>query len=388
MSIIKNNMKLLIFIFVMLIIGGTGYYITSILFPQLETLQILREQNDIKNQQLELLQEELTMLSQTKRQIQDIQMKVKALKNKIPSYQMSAITMMELMQYMEIYKFEDIEVDIGEATQQESNKDIYYKVPVTIKYTNTYSNTAQFIHEINRSYQIITVEHISIDNRIQEERKNQGEKFISEDFVQVQVSLSLYYNEKEGSDTTQHPNFMEFSNKEEQVFLRTSVEEFIDTSRQKDIGSNSNSPFTIDNEENSIFDIYVADPLRSGDNYTFSSYALGEEPVYVGLTSSKDTKIAVTIRASGYSCVIEDSDGKKSEKKVNALVRSPSINITSQIQKVMENMPDVKIYIYNYTDDVINVNMRGSELDKIYIFNENGEQVPKGNKLGKVSLST
>lgn len=373
---LKNNLKLLILIVILGIIGGGTYYFKFILSPQLETVQSLREQNIAKEQEVQFLEDELKMLPHRKNELKDMQMKVKALSDKIPSYQISAMMMMEIIQYMDIYNFADIEVIMGQALQYENETEAYYAMPITISYISSYSNTIQLIEEIQRSYQMIRVDHLSIDNGIQEEKE--PPVVLENDTVETMIVLLLYYTDKE---ETQSPNFIEFFNKEKNVFLRPGVDE------KKSNKTFNASPSSLQSRENSTFNIHIADIFHSGDNYSFSGYNSNREPVYVGLTSSVDTQITLTLRDQGYSCIIEDGEGKKSEKSVTTKIQDPQITITSQMQKVMTNMPTVKIYVHNYMTDVVDIRMRGTGLENIVIYNENNEKVPSGRQVGKVSLT-
>ena len=382
MSLIKDNKKLFILILVLILIGGGAYYFTAILSSQLETLSSLREENTVKENELKNLQDQLKRLPEKQDQLKEMQMEINSLNNQIPSYQASVMMMMEIMQYMDIYNFEDTQVKMGEPLPSEDEGDSYFTIPVTINYTTTYDNTIQFVEELNRSPQLLTVESLAIDNGVQEKEAKGLSQVIPDDWVEAQVILSLYY--KEQDETIEYPNYMEFFNREENVFLRSEVDEKSTPSKSLGVAEQQKNERA---KEDTLFDLNLADIFRSGDNYSFSAYSLNQDPVYLGLTSGVDTKISLTIRDNSYTCLIEDVDGKKSEKKVDIRVKNPSISITSQIQKVMEDMPVVRIYVYNYTQNVVDVKMRGSELQNILIYNENGALVPEGKQVGKVALT-
>jgi len=379
MSALKNNKKFFIIILMVILIGGGIYYFTSILSSQLETLVELREENIVKENQLKVLEEQLKMLPEKKNQIKETQMEINSLNNQIPSYQVSVMMIMEIIQYMDIYDFQDTEIKMGEAFQEEGKRDSYFTIPVTINYTTTYDKTIQFIEEINRSSHIITIETLAIDNDIQEKELEDPTQVIPSDWVEVEVALSLYYKEEDG--ISEYPNYVDFFNKEENVFLNPeAADESITSELSQNVVVSQRS------KEDSLFDINLADIYRSGDNYSFSAYSPNQDPVYVGLTSGADAKITLTIKDSNYTCVIEDAEGKRSEKSVNINVKNPSINITSQIQKVTKKIPTVSIYVYNHTENVIDIKMRGSELQNVLIYNENNTLVPPGKRVGKVAL--
>jgi len=380
MSLFKTNKKLSILILALVLIGGGAYYFTSILSVQLETLVTLKEQNMIKENQLKSLEEQLAILPERQNQIKEMQMEINSLNNQIPSYQNSVMVMMEIIQYMNIYGFSDIEIKIDEALEAEEKSYSYRRTPVTLNYTTTYDKTIQFVEEINRSHQIITIESLEIDNNIQEKELENKMQIIPYDWVEVEMILSVYYKD---DGTFQYPNYMDFFSKEENVFLNPKIDK---GSISSELPQAQEDPVSQKSREDSLFEINLADIYRSGDNYSFSAYSPSQNPVYVGITSGVDARISLTIKDNSYTYLIEDAEGKRSEKTVDIRVINPSINITSQIQKVAKDMPVISIYVYNETQNVIDIKMRGSELQNVLIYNENGTLVPPGKRVGKIAL--
>ena len=384
MSLIKEYSKAFIFVlFAFLIIGG-GFYYNLVYTPQIETLASLKEENKIKTQELMFLEKQFKMIDQTKKELIDINMQTKALEQQIPTYDVSIVMLAEVIQYTDIYNYNQRTVAMGtELEQTEEQKEKGYKtIPVTIKYTTTYEDSAKFLEMLNRSYHMITIASYSIDNTIQKENESEDKIAVSTDTVQTELVLHMHY--KEGGEGMADPNFMEYLGKEENIFERPLEIKEIEQNLNTDVSA-SDSPVKVDPK--TVFNIHLADILRSGDNYSVSGYTPNQDPVYVGLTSSKDTKIALTIKEDSYTCLIEDSEGNKSEKRIDVKIENPSVNITSQIQNVMELMPTASIYIRNYTSDVINVNLRGTSLENVLIYNENNKLVEPGTQSGKIIVT-
>lgn len=372
MSLIKNNSTISIILLALLVSIGGFFYYSLVLTPQLETLEALNADNEEKEQELQYLQQAFQSLGQRKLDLEDMNMQTKSLEDKIPTYEVAMIMMSEIIQYTDIYNFDNQSITLETAldTNQEEGKP-YETLPITIEYTSTYEDSIKFLEMINRSDQMITIDQFVIDNQIQEADSEDLSFHISKDTVETELVLHMHCKLKGESEV--YPNFIEYLGKEENIFERP-------------------KEFTIDelieaHEGGTIFNIHLADILRSGDNYSFSGYSHNQDPVYVELTSLKDTKIVLTIREDSYTCLIEDIDGNQSEKTMDVHVVAPSVNITSQIQKVMEVMPTVSIYIRNYTPGVINVNMRGTSLETVRIYNENNELVAPGTQLGKIVVT-
>lgn len=388
MSFIKNNSKLLILVLVALLIGGGFLYYNQVFAGQLSELESLRDENEKMEQEWTHLKQEFLVLDQRKEELKDIQMQTKSLEEKIPTYEVSGMMMSELMQYMDIYKYWDTSVKIEDNIKpnKSDEKKEYETRPATIKYTATYEDSIKFLEMLNRSYHMLTIKKYSINNEIQEDEESIL-NYLSyrNEIVETEILVHMHYKGTGNPET--YPNFMEYLEKEENIFARPSgVLTNSNTSDKGTEGGIGKPDTETKKETRTTFNIHLADILRSGDNYSFSAYSPHHEPAYVGLTSSKDTKMEIIIRDTGYTCLIEDSEGNKNEKKIDARVENPIINLTSQIQNVMEIMPTASIYIRNYTSEVINVNMRGTSLENVLIYNENNQLVVPGTQSGKVAV--
>ncbi|HHX62083.1 MAG TPA: type 4a pilus biogenesis protein PilO [Epulopiscium sp.] len=383
MSYIKKNIKLRMILVSIIFITGVSYYILFILPPQLETIQLFKDENEVRKTQLTFLEQKVQELPKIKKELNDKVMETQALNNKVPHHQMSMTMMMEIVNYIDAYDFQDIQVLMGDSIIEEKGTSTYNTIPMTITFTAPYSDVTQFLEEMSRSDYMVTVDRFSIDNSIQEEKDESGAFTVSGDTVKVNMLLSLHYMDSGNKEA--YPNFMGFSNGADNVFLRPSKE-----AGDKLVQSNQETSHMGSNErpkDHTHFEIYLTDILRSGDNYSFSGYSPGKDSVYAGMTSEKDITFILTVREDGYTCLIRDADGKEQEQEINIKVKDPSISINSKIQKIMEKMPTIKIQILNYTSDVIKVNMEGTLLETISIYNEKNQIILQGQQVGKIALN-
>ena len=393
MSFIKKNQKLLILLFIVVLLLGSWLYYQNVLTIQLQTLKTLNYENEINQLDLDRLNAEYLALGQRKKELKDIDMQTKSLEEKLPTYETSTILLSEVIAYTKIYNFPKRAVKGEPVLPKVDEAQEYRTLPITIEYTSTYEESVKFLEMINRSYQMMTIESYSIDNSIQEKTDDEDAIPVSKDTVETVLVLHMHFRDKGEAEV--YPNFMEYLEKEENIFQRPLKDPqpgldkpaTSDTPEAEQPAAASASASSSKMAKTTAFNIHLADILRSGDNYSFSGYSPGKDPVYVGLTSSKDTKMVLTINETGYSCLIEDSEGNKSEKKIDTVIDHPSINITSQIQNVMEVMPTASIYVRNYTPKVININLRGTSLENVVIYNENNQIVKPGTQAGKIAVA-
>lgn len=186
-----------------IIIGGGSYYYNMVLWPQLEMVTTLKSQNKDKKVELQSLQQELERLSERESELRQIQATIQVLKNKVPNYDTTALMMVEIIQYMEIHQFKDLDIYMGQPEKQEDKENQqspYYKVLVTMGYVSTYDETISLLEKINRSDQIITVDYLSLssgsEEQIDQEQTNQeGYKTFSGDSIKTELVLGLYYTD-------------------------------------------------------------------------------------------------------------------------------------------------------------------------------------------------
>lgn len=377
-SFIKSNSKRLATLLGLVLMLGIFLYYTKLLSPKLNKLEVLQDKNEIMEDELEYLQGEYALIGQRKRELEDLYMESRFLEEQVPSYEVSFMMMSEIIEYMEVFAYDKTKVRTEKPIIEEGRA--YQTMPITINYTTTYENSLKFLEMINRSYQMLIIDSYLIDNQIQEEAGRDEDIIISDQTVESQLLLNMYFKERE--DLGVYPNFMAYLEKEENIFARPREEvslggprshdqqpEIARTSKELEVNSESETKPL----KETRLKLDLADILRSGDNYSFSGYSPDQEPSYVGLTSSKDTKIVIRVKDQAYSCLIEDAEGRQSKKTIEADVINPEIEITSQIQNVMEIMPRVSIYIHNERADNIDVKLQGRSLENVFIYREKGK---------------
>lgn len=209
----KNDTLLLLGLVIFIIVGAVLYY-KGILTPQLETFKGLQQENEIKQGELNFLQEEYQVLDQRKKELKEIDSQIKLLEEQIPTYETSITMMSDVIQYTDSFNFENRSVQVGtQLPETDDNK--CHTIPFTIEYTTTYENTLKFLEMINRSYHLMRIDSYDINNAAQEKG--------NPDKVETRLVLHIHY--KDDDITKKYPNFMTYLEKESNVFERPSREE-------------------------------------------------------------------------------------------------------------------------------------------------------------------
>ena len=138
--------------------------------------------------------------------------------------------------------------------------------------------------------------------------------------------------------------------------------------------------------EGSKFSLQISDILTSGDTYMLSGPGTGDEH-YIGLSSQQNTKISIVVYEDQYELTIEDEAGNVKQTHMSTSIANPYLRIVSSMRPLEEVMPNVHVYVYNYTDTIMNVTLEGTMTDNIHIFNEFDKIVSKGQTKGNISLT-
>ncbi len=220
MSNIKKNLRGAIIVVSTVFVLVVCYYCMVLLPNKLAIIHRLENENMTRRKELDHLEEKLQDLPQIRTELIDSLMETRALKNKIPQHQMSITIMMEIIKHINAYDFQDTQVLIGQPIKQEREGDAYNTIPMTLKFTTAYSNATQLLEEISRSDYMVVVDRFTVDNSIQEQRDQEGNRMVKGDIIKGEILLSLQY--VNGDDQEAYPNYMAFSNGADNVFLRPS----------------------------------------------------------------------------------------------------------------------------------------------------------------------
>ncbi len=374
-----------------LIILAQIVYVLSIRKDIITQILDIQSQSALKYAELAAQEKHLKDLPNLQKEIAQINARKNAAKKSMPTTTSAAKEFIEFIRLMESNQFIDMKVEKLEESAYQNEAGHFLEKKYKLTYTSTYQETRAFIQNLNQSYQLINIASFKIDNSPQRDQDNKmllmrygsdRKKVVAST---VEFSMFMLVGEPI-EDEVYTTNFKGLNNIEE-AFLNTDVtyDELIqeDTQQEEQTPMQSSSPKPL---TDSTFRLELWDVLASGDNYSF----VGPGPidtVYTGLKSSKSTFITLNLREDGYDISLEDEQGKVKQNGVLIPIKNPSLNISSDIAKIQETMPEIHIYINNTTKDIINVRLKGSLLETIHIYNEFEEKVLPGQTKGKVKLT-
>lgn len=337
------------------------------------------------------LEERVKMLPETQKELDLVTSKKMAMLNTIPTFVAYGKQSSELLRYVEIKDFMDVTVKAIKDEADVSADELILKSKYDISFVGRYKDVRAFVDSLNASYQIINVQALDIDNTIQEQ---DGEEVASyqnhfgADVDQVvTATLKLTMFTRRSDDTLDEIYQPEYDGR---ISGESNFKRAKKTSTGVSPSVSQEEPVTPEQPERvtatDMFTLNVGDILTSGDTYKLGGPG-SNGGGYVGLISQTNTHVSIIIRDDGYEMSIEDEGGNVEQTSVSMPITKPGLEIISTMRPTDIVMPNVHVYVYNYTSQVMDVKMSGSLLDNIHVFNELDQQVRQGQTKGNIRLS-
>lgn len=339
------------------------------------------------------LEERVRMLPETQKELELVTAKKMAMLNTIPTFTASSKETADLFRYMGLKDFMDKSVKLEEDSEGISTEDeLIFKSKYELGFVGRYKDVRDFVDSLNASYQIINVQEFEINNEIQGREGAEVLPYIyhfGDDFdqiVEAKIKLTMYTRiNEEDVDEIYQPTYdgrITTDNNFKRA-LRVSDKEGPSVGQTTE----PTKPETQESDRvtaSDVFTLNVGDIFTSGDTYKLGGPGIGG---YVGLISQVNTHISLVIRDDGYEMSIEDENGNVKQTSVSMSITNPGLNIISTMREIEQVMPNVHVYIYNYTANIMDVKLSGSLLENIHVFNELDQQVRVGQTKGNIRVS-
>ena len=360
----KKNILFVSFISITFIL--LGIYIVKYHLKDLQTLKDNEEQILRYEGKIQALKSQLPKLSQIEEKTKIMNGQSKVVADRIPNVSSATEEMMKLQQYLENHEFYRIKlVEMGHSLLEENMTQRDYM----ISFVSPYEDVKALVENLNNAYQLINIHELEIDNEVQlqedevEILKNYFGEDLS-DIVTTSLMFSIYVkeNKKEGLYEVQIPTINPTSspfNAYEKL-----------------------EAFMAQKQGYTPFELVISDVLTSGDTYQL--VGPGDTKHYLGLTSGEETEITIKIKDTGYAFEIKDCLGEVQEATYTYEVLAPYLTITSTMRQIHEVMPEVDIVLCNESSQDLTVEVSGSLLNQIHIYNAMHEEILQGETKGNI----
>lgn len=324
-----------------------------------ETLSSASKLGEMSKQSLDL--------GETKKQIEMLQSKKEEILNQLPSFESSSKEMTELIRYLSLNDFKDIEIKVLMSEKDEWKELEMIKRSYEIKWVGSYDEIKEFIHKLNQSYQMLEIEKLEIDNEVQNLEEESNWKYYSyykthfNEIVKAKLELSLYERRNEEEKEIYQPNLNLLMNSEK-VFSRTQKEESL-----------------IKIEEQNSFLLY-----SRTDEGAYQLEAPDGESIQIN--GKTDVSVYLIIRDDGYHMSLMNDEGEVEEISGDIEIFKPQMKVLNTSTHTGMDEIHILITIHNQTQDEMSICIDEEIAENIQVFDEQGKEIRRGYSSGKLKL--
>lgn len=365
-------------------------------FYKADKQMIASNREEIANVQrrIDQLEERLAKHEESKKELAQLEIQKTALLNTIPSQTADSKFLTNFFRYLDLMKYTDGSIKQTNVEVTEDELGSIRKQEYEISFISTYTTSRKLIAHLNSMYQVGNISKFIFSTEPQ--KKDGEERAAYEAFFgngmnelgQTTFNFSVYYR-SEGTveDEIYQPGRSVKINNEEpfknqKIIAATSTGGEVSPPVQEPTSEPVSTPAL----SNSQFNLNIGDLLSSGDTYQLSGPGDGDER-YVGLVSQTNAHITIMVREDYYELSIEDESGQVKQTSFYIPIDRPALRIVSTMREIQTVMPNIHVYVYNYSGKIMRVSLEGTLLDNIHIYNEQDQEITKGQTKGNISLT-
>ena len=377
-----------------LIIVGEGYYLCTYYKQDKENIQA--NLNEIANVEMRIaqLEERFARHEESKKELALLQTKKVAIEDELPIEMNTSKFASDLIDYMSMIDYMSAEIERKEQEIiSDSTAGDIVKASYTLSMVCTYDDAREFVEELSNMYQTCAITSFEFNTDTQKELSDEVKKyqyqFIFGDQMyntgKSTIDFNVFYRNDDRIEDEVYNT--EVSRKLNSKPFMGSEETISGEKEQKQVQQPANDEAEADMRMlNPDFILNIGDRLSSGDTYKLSGPGESIDR-YVGLSSTSNVDIYITVFDHYYELTIKDKQGNEKSTHVEYDIKNPTLRINSAMSQVEDVMPSVHIYIDNQASTKMDVLLVGSLLDNIQIYDGAGKLIKKGQTKGNVSLT-
>ncbi len=391
----KSTKNIIFVIVIALVIIAQFYYGFTTYRDDCEAIAVNKEQIAEAQRKIDDLEAKLLKHEESKQQLKRLEIEKTALLEMIPNQTAYTQFLSHFYDYLCLIDFDEMLIKQNPATVINNGMGQIYKREYEIQYISTYTESKKMMEHINSMYQASNISKYTFDSSVQQGEGEKIEAYKARygngfyELGRTSFTFSVFYRAEDGIlDEIYQPNISAQVNSTEPFRndkLVSGTAEGTDDMTlpgQTPVATPSNLPVV----NGSSFDLNIGDILISGDIYKLSGPGEGVGR-YVGLSSSSNVSATIVVYDDHYELSLEDDKGQVEQCSVYTTITNPTLRIISNMRQLEAVMPNVHVYVYNYTDKIMPVKLVGSLTENIHIFNEHDQHVTQGETKGNISLT-
>lgn len=374
------------------LLSGQAYYF-GVVYPKAnqKVVAITQELEGAK-EEVSQLEDGLKRLPRTKQELENTKLEVVSLIQRMPSYASSTKDLSDMLSSLSRSNFTNIKIDQGETIKHQYEGTTFIEKCYTLTYTAPFTESKQFVESLNGAYRLVNVRGFNTNNHIQTDQESQaaykliyGEQF--KELVETKLDISFLINPQpeEGEIYDSSINILSNSSNalmnlevalqdESAILYNTDSLEENRLEVQRD-GEKTDFKLAIESDENKKDYYRLTGPVSDDANWATKS---------VTLTSKQDVYITLRLTQEGYQLILKGEDGKLEQASGKITIKQPQLYIEAQKLQGEHWGRQVHIQVENDTDEVMIVDIEGTMLGNLHLYNEEGIEVKRGGVKGKL----
>ena len=373
------------------------YYVFTYYKQDQETIASNRSQTAQIEDRIRTLEERLLLHEESKLELAQLQKQRTALIDKIPLQKAGSLAEEALFDVVETMPATNIEVKLEGKEKVTSELGNIIRADYSISFVTTYANSRAFIGNMARMYQVANVKDYNFDTSVQQDEKKKlnlyrtifGSEHMNE-LGKTTIACELFYRPA----ATELDEFYQSHNskaRSKNPFKNAKIVK--DKEAQGEVEEDDEAADAEDDQEevlpigDSHFYINIGDRLSSGDNYQIQGPGLDTVAGYVGMVSQNNCTMTISVYEDHYELKLEDSSGQVQDTSVVYTTKIPDLRIYSTMRPIQDVMPNIHIYVKNYTSEIMPIALTGRLLENIHVYNLEEEEIAQGETKGNISLN-
>ena len=331
----SKQLKIAMMILGIGVLSAQVYYFGAV-YPKVtqKVIAITHELEGAKEEVSEL-EDGLKRLPRTKQELENTKLEVVSLIQRMPSYASSTKDLSDMLSSLSRSNFTNIKIDQGETIKHEYEGTTFIEKCYTLNYTAPFTESKQFVENLNGAYRLINVRRFHTNNHIQTDGESQaaykliyGEQF--KELVETTLEISFLINPQPEEGEVYDSSINILSNSSNALMnLEVALQDESDIIYNHE-SLEENRLEVQRNGEKTDFKLKIETDENKKDSYRLTGPASVEtkgSATSVALASKQDVYITLRLTQEGYQLILKGEDGSLEQASGKITIKQPQLSI-------------------------------------------------------------
>lgn len=392
----RSAKNIIFIVVILLVIAGEGYYLFTYYKQDKENIQANLNEIATVDMRIAQLEERYARHEESKKELALLQTKKIAIEEQLPIFTNKSKFTSDLFDYLSVTECIDAALETKESKViSNSTTGNIVQAGYSLSFVTTYDEARAFVEKLSNMYQTCSIDYFDFNTENRKEFSDKAKRYQYEFIFGDQmyntgtttINFSVFYrNDNSIEDEVYNPEVSRKLNSKPFMGSAEAASNAVEQGQEQEQQTANETTEADLRMLNPDFMLNIGDRLSSGDTYKLSGPGTSTDR-YLGLSSTSNVEIYVTVFDHYYELTIRDKQGNEKHTHVEYDIKNPTFRINSAMSQVEDVMPSVHIYIDNKASTQMDVLLVGTLLDNIQIYDGAGKLIKKGQTRGNVSLT-